>query len=256
MRRPRPGIEPRRRPKENMTERNRRAGGQAGFSLIELMIAMTVTMVLMALASGLLARCVNIRTGEDSRTDALADVQRALNIISREVSNAGYGLTSNGIVGCSGSNCDSNANTLRFRANIDGSANGTLQEGEDVKYFLNDADNTTYLVRFDANAAANKASVLANRIDALQFYYYDRQVRYDTLTFDPANPSASLITNVRGTNGATATQVAPNTATYVVVVVALRLPAIGQAGTESYQPAKSEMLVTDINLRNSSLTYY
>jgi Tfp pilus assembly protein PilW len=239
-----------------MTERNRRAGGEAGFSLIELMIAMAVTMVLMALASGLLARCINIRTGEDARTDALADVQRGLNIISREVASAGYGLTNNGIVGCSGANCDSNGTSLRFRANVDGSADGTLQTGEDVKYFLNDADNTTYLVRYDANAAADKASVLANRIDALQFYYYDRQVRYDTLTFNPATPAAQLITNVRGTNGAAATQVTPNTATYVVVVVALRLPAIGRPGTESYQPAKTEMLVTDVTLRNANLTYY
>ncbi|HZI20580.1 MAG TPA: prepilin-type N-terminal cleavage/methylation domain-containing protein [Pyrinomonadaceae bacterium] len=239
-----------------MSERETRKGGEAGFSLIELLLAMTVTMVLMALASGLLARCVNIRTGEDARTDALADVQRALNIIAREVATAGYGLSSNGIVGCSGANCDSTSGSLRFRANLDGSADGTLQESEDVKYFLNNADNTTYLVRYDANVASNKASVLANRIDTLQFFYYDQQVSYSTATFNPAAPTAALITNVRGTNGAAVAQVGPTSAAYVVVAVALRLPAVGQPGSESYQPAKSEMLVTDIALRNSDLTNY
>jgi Tfp pilus assembly protein PilW len=239
-----------------MSERKRTAGREAGFSLIELLIAMGITMVLMAMASGLLARAVSIRSGEEARTDALADVQRGINVIARELATAGYSLSSNGIVGCSGANCDSNSTSLRFRSNLDGSADGTLQEGEDIKYLVNGAENTNYLVRYDANAAINKASVLANRIDALQFYYYDQQVSYSTATFDPAAPNNPLITSVRGTNGSLIAQVTPSQATYVVVVVALRLPAIGRPNTEGYQPAKSEMLVTDIALRNSALTFY
>jgi prepilin-type N-terminal cleavage/methylation domain-containing protein len=85
-------------------------GNAAGFSLIELMIAMAVTLTMMTLASKVLMECLNIRTHQDARSDTIADVQRALNIISREVACAGYGLTTNGVVACNVAGaCDSNA---------------------------------------------------------------------------------------------------------------------------------------------------
>ena len=69
-----------------------------GFSLLELLIAMTLTIVIMGLASTLLARSLNIRVKANANADALADAQRALNIMSREIANAGFNLTDNGIV--------------------------------------------------------------------------------------------------------------------------------------------------------------
>ncbi len=54
---------------------------EAGFSLIELMFAMAITLIVLGMASALLGRSFNVRTRENLRTDALADVQRALNIM-------------------------------------------------------------------------------------------------------------------------------------------------------------------------------
>ena len=69
-----------------------------GFSIIELVIAMTITMALMTAAATLLASALRMRTRENQKSDALADTQRALNIMTREIANAGFNLTNNGIV--------------------------------------------------------------------------------------------------------------------------------------------------------------
>ena len=50
--------------------------GQAGFSLIELMLAMVITITVMGLASSILAGAFKIRSREDRKSDAIADVQR------------------------------------------------------------------------------------------------------------------------------------------------------------------------------------
>jgi prepilin-type N-terminal cleavage/methylation domain-containing protein len=244
--------------------RQSNGGGEAGFSLIELVVAMAVTLVIMTLASQALRECFNVRTRQDSRTATLADVQRALNSISREVASAGYGLTTNGVVGCSGAaatTCDSDAKTIRVRSNIDrfdgNTPNAdTTGANEDVKFFLNDSSNTRYLVRYDAYTAGTKATVLANRIDALQFHYFDKRATYTTLTYDPANANASLITNVKNSSGAALAEVTPDQAKYVVIVIAVTLPAVGTSGTDGYQPETQEMLASDVALRNNDLTNY
>src|ERR1700687_1091945 len=110
----------------------------SGFSLLELIIAMTLTLAVMAIASTLLARSLNVRTREDSRTDAIADVQRALNIMSREIAVGGYGFDqlSNGLVAG-----DTDASSLRVRSKLNRYTNEATKytiadPGEDVKFLL------------------------------------------------------------------------------------------------------------------------
>jgi hypothetical protein len=225
---------------------------------------MGVTLIIMTMASRTLMECFNIRSRQDARAATLADVQRALNIVSREVASAGFGLSTNGVVGCASAaatSCDSNAKSIRIRSNINRFDSSpadadTLDDNEDVKYFLNDSVNTRYLVRYNANSTGTKATVLANRIDAMQFHYYDERVSYSTATYNPATPDATLITNVRDSGGNAQAEVAPNLAKYVVVVVVVRLPAVGMRGSSGYQPETQEMLASDISLRNNDLTNY
>src|SRR5918999_1627504 len=84
---------------------NRRSKNEAGFSMIELIIGMTITITVMGLASSILAGAFNVRSREDRKSDGIADVQRALNIMTREISNSGMKLpgglpqvSTNGIV--------------------------------------------------------------------------------------------------------------------------------------------------------------
>jgi Tfp pilus assembly protein PilW len=152
-----------------------------GFSLLELLIAMVITMALMTAATTLLANALRVRSRENQKSDALADTQRALNIMSREIANAGFNMTGNGIVAA-----DSGLNELRVRSNLnrydydplvsDDSRNNVEDSGEDITYFLNSADNTMYLARHDKYGSGS--TVLANRIDGMKIHYFDQKVTY------------------------------------------------------------------------------
>lgn len=102
----------------------------AGFSLIELLIAMTVTIGLLAIVSTLFSGVMSTRKRESSCTDALTAAQAALNVMSREVSNSGYGLNNNGLI-----TGDSNTQKIHFRSNVVNTDATTTSPGEGVTYF-------------------------------------------------------------------------------------------------------------------------
>ena len=136
---------------------------EAGFSLLELLIAMTVTLAVMVAASTLLASSLRTRSRENSRSDALAAAQRALSIMSREISNSGYGLTDNGIVVA-----DSAADSIRVRANLNNDAD-VDDVDEDIRFILQTANSE--IVRYDDSTASSARSVLATNISSLTIKY-------------------------------------------------------------------------------------
>jgi type II secretory pathway pseudopilin PulG len=233
---------------------------ESGFSLIELIVAMGVTLTIMGLASTLLASSFRMRSREDRKSDAIADVQRALNIMTREISNSGMKLpaglptvSSNGVVAG-----DSDSESIRVVSNLNGmpdSANGYFEDSdvddadEDIK-FLMYVDATLgqrYIVRYEKNST-NQTTVLANRIDSLIFRYYDEKVTYDT-TINATG--ACDITNVKNASGTTENEVSPGAAKYVVIDVGVTLPAVGTPATDGYQPPTQVQLTSDVVLRNS-----
>ena len=222
----------------------------AGFSLVELLIAMSITLVLMGVATSLLAAGVRIRSRGNAVSDAAADGQRALNIMSREIANAGFNLITNGVVAE-----DSDSNHLRIRSNLNkfdttatlDSRNGVIDADEDVKYFVNDADETDYLVRYDVNTASK--TVLANRLSSLRFYYFSQRVTYNTTT------SADGTTNC-DISGFSSSAVTPDAARYIVLAVCVRIPAFGSPNSDGYQPASNVLLVSDVTLRNANRMAY
>jgi hypothetical protein len=107
--------------------------------------------------------------------------------------------------------------------------------------------NQRYLVRYEKNAT-NTTTVLANRIDSLIFRYYDEKVTYDT-TIDASGNCD--ITNVKNAAGADESEVSPGEAKFIVVAVAVTLPAVGTQGVEGYQPPSQVQLTSDVVLRNS-----
>jgi len=149
--------------------KNRKRNSASGFSLIELVIAMTLILVVLALVSTLFSRSLTTRQRESSRTDALTAAQAALNVISREVANSGYGLAGNGIV-----LTDSGAQQLHFSSNIRNDNLIFTDPGEDVTYFF-DA-STQSILRHDRNGGGinePRTSILINRISSLGFQYFD-----------------------------------------------------------------------------------
>jgi len=235
-----------------MTENYKRS---AGFSIIELIIAMTLTMTVMGIATTLLAQALNVRTRTNANVDSLADVQRALNIMSREIASSGFNLSGNGIVdGDTG--IDANGNSvIRLRSNTNkydetvstaarsGIGVDVADAGEDIKYFIFKTANTNLLARYDQYAVAGGTStVLANRLDSLHIHYYSQKVSYETSGCDLSSPSS--------------TEVTPSAAKYVVIAVCVNLAAVGSPGAAGYQPPQSVLLVSDVTLRNSNLPNY
>ena len=224
---------------------------------------MGITITIMGLATTLLAASFRVRSREDRKSDAVADVQRALNIMTREIANAGLKLpsglpavSSNGVV-----TNDSDSESLRIVSNLNGMpdpANGYAEDGdvedadEDVKFlmYVDTARGQRYIVRYERNGA-NQTTVLANRVDSLIFRYYDEKVTYDTTIRTVSGTQICDITNVKNAAGLDKTEVSPGAAKFVVIAVGVTLPAVGTPSEEGYQPASQVQLTSDVVLRNS-----
>jgi len=216
---------------------------EAGFSLIELVIAMAITLAVLGLAGNLLAGSFNVRARENQKTDALADAQRALNIMTREIANTGFGLANNGLV-----EADSTATAIRVRSNLnafDGqtTSNSINDRNEDVKYSLYSAGSDSYIVRLDIGTQ-NQTTVLANRVDTLNIRYFPAKISYTaTSTNCDITTTSPEVTQKSDTK-------------YVVISVCVELPARGALGSPGYQPVSRVQLVSDVYLRNADVGNY
>jgi hypothetical protein len=200
-----------------------------------------ITLVLTGLAGKFLEGAFNVRLREDERSIALADAQRALNIMSREVANSGFGLSSNGIVGA-----DSGAGAIRVRANLnafDGvaSSSNVSDPNEDVRYRLISNTARRYIERLDVNTGA-RVAVLANRVDDFTVAYFGDKVDYTVEDCEVTADDAEVTDK--------------KNAKYVVIAVCVNLPARGAPGGTGYQPPSSVQLVSSVALRNANLSKY
>ncbi len=209
-----------------MTTQRRK--GQAGFSLIELMVALGVTLIVMTIAGQILAMSLQVRTRENQRSEAIADAQRALQMMTRDISNAGLGLSTNGLA-----DDDPDEDTfgeIRVRSNLNAFTENPADTGdpdEDVVYSLI-ANGTvsppqSLITRQDVNSG--QITQIANRVDALQF------------TFLKADGTAATVP----------------AAEKVRITVTVTLPAVGTKGSAGYQPASRMQLVSEATLRNKLL---
>src|SRR5215213_4547673 len=198
-------------------------GRADGFSLIELTIAMAILLAMMAGASRLLMSSLGMRTRESQKSDALADAQRALNIMSREIGNSGFGMNYNGLVE---SDChpttaaDPVTAQIWLRANVN-NTNTEIKDADEDVTFVYKGGQTRAIVRYDA--FTNTSTVLAGEIDAVQITYI----------------------NAAGGTSTLATPAAVREAERVRITIQVKLKAtVGQ-------PASEVLLTSEIALRNA-----
>lgn len=207
----------------------RKKRNQKGFSLIELTVAMTIMLILLSVVSTLITRAMGVRQRETRRADALVSVQAALNVISREVANSGFGLysdavtrvASNGIV-----TADSGANQIHLRTNMYNQGDKTNcennvadtacltdQPGEDVTYYLDAA--TQSIVRYDPMETPT-TSVVVNRVSSLEFKYfnYDPSTSAITESTTPSVTTSRVEITVKAQLEEVVGQVNPSDVTY------------------------------------------
>jgi prepilin-type N-terminal cleavage/methylation domain-containing protein len=189
---------------------------ERGFSLIELVVSMALTLIILGVAVITFSSALNSRSRESSKTDAITSTQAALNIISREIGNSGYGLITNGIV-----TGDSTSKRLHFRTNTGNGDGSTSSPGEDVTFYFDDASDS--VIRYDAYNGGSTSGVI-NRISDVDFVYYN----YDTVTGTSTPGSAAANTGR--------------------VKITLTVTLVNVTG----QPTGQKVLVTsDVTLRNS-----
>ena len=219
----------------------------SGFSLLELMVTIVIMLVLLGLVSTILGRSLNIRARESRKTDALTSAQAALNLISREVSNSGFGMYEGSLTSPVPSNglivADSGQNKIRFRANITNVGGGsaasmacppacTNEPGEDVAYYFDAATNS--IVRYDPHGIevspgvyGPQTSVVVNRISNVKFAYFDYQDN-GTVTAPPGNTAPTSKTG------------------RIQLTVEVQLDHVQN------QPDETVRFTSEINLRNSN----
>jgi len=165
----------------------RTSRNSTGFSIVELMVTMVIMLMVLGIISTVTFRAFGVRARESRTSDALSSAQAALSVISREVSNSGFGLytdatnkvADNGLV-----YADCDEHKIRVRSNLDNfggtpEAPGetTLvinQPAEDVSYYFDDA--TKSIVRYDPNGLGTgepETSVVVNQISNITFEYYN-----------------------------------------------------------------------------------
>jgi Tfp pilus assembly protein PilW len=214
---------------------------EAGFSLMELIVAMCVMIIITGAATSLLVGAFNVRSREDQRTEAIGDARRALNILSRELANSGYqlptGLTymspagsalvpANGLIP---GDCDDES--ITFVANLDanlGTGDQDVNDENEVlkfQFFQNGENN--FLVRTDLQPGGDSI-VLANRIDEVDFEY-----------LNDANVPVAVAAAVR-----------------VRITLTVTLNPVGPPGSNGYQPPSQERLSSIVDLRNATLGTY
>lgn len=188
---------------------------QSGLSLIELIISVALSVIILGAGISAFSTALRMRSREASKTDAITSTQAALNVLTREIGNSGFGLSTNGIV-----LADSTNKKLRFRANLFNDDGQTAASGEDVMFYFDSGSGS--VVRYDRNS--NSTAGVVNRISDVDFGYYD----YTSA-------------------GRTGPNTAPTADTgRVVITLTVFLPDV------SGQPANQTVTVTsDVTLRNS-----
>ena len=192
--------------------------GIKGFSLIELIFSMVLTLVILGIAVATFSAALRSRERESSKTDAITSTQAALNIMSREIGNSGFGLKTNGIV-----LSDSTAKRLHIRANVVNNDFETDDPGEDITFYWDSVSQS--VVRYDAYNGGSTAGII-NRVSDVDLIYHNYAP-------DGSNsPGAAALETAR-----------------VNIALKVTLPSV--QGQPSNQTVK---VSSDITLRNSAYT--
>ena len=190
----------------------------SGFSLIELVISLVLTVIVLGGAVAVYTTALGTRERESGRVDAINSAQAALSVMSREIGNAGYGLTNdNGLVVG-----DCNGKQIRIRANVNNSDNSTSSSGEDIMYLYDSASQS--VVRFDRyDGTSGETTGIINRVSDVDFEYHNFN---DDGTSSIGSPSA-------------------NTAK-VTIKLKVLLPDV-----PNEPPGRIEQVTSDVTLRNA-----
>ena len=136
---------------------------KAGFTLIELMVSMTIGLVVLAAVAGTFTVQLRQNSAEEQLAQMQQDVRGALDLMVREIEMAGFkpaGVAVNGIA-------TSTATTLRIKLDLDSTGSTTDGATDDISYTYSSGVLTRTL-----NNPASSAT-LADNLTSFSFSYLD-----------------------------------------------------------------------------------
>lgn len=138
-----------------------------GFTLIELVIGLAITMILMGIAISIFNVQRKSYSMQEQVTEMQQTVRTAMDMMVREIRMAGYDPTNAGFVGIA-----TNTTTLlRILSDLDG--NGTTNGSyEDITFRYYDANDATYPRQIKRDIGGG-FQPLAENMDGCNFLYYD-----------------------------------------------------------------------------------
>lgn len=216
-------------------EKSKRVGG---FSLIELIIALAITLFIVSICLVLLAESLHQKVREDSLVSALADGNQGLKSINLDLINAGMSLNGNGIVAA-----NSGKNFIRIRSNLNAflkqtTSNAVTDDSEDVVYMTVAGEKgKCVLAKLDVNSGTS--NILATEIDNTDI---DNDGAGDGLKFSYLDADGNEVTAAN--------------AAQVRVTLRIILPQLGTPNSPGYKPKTILPLSSKIFLRNSNLLKY
>lgn len=206
--------------------------------MVEMLITLTISLIILGLAFQLLAGSLNKKSREETQASILADANLGLSRMSQELTNAGFGLHTNGIVAG-----DSGEAVIRIRANLNAlleqTSSGTVTDpSEDVTFSLvANPSGGASLVRSDVGSG--QSSILAGLVDDADV---DSDGDGDGLTFGYLDEAGAAVS--------------PESAVRIVITLRVTLPQIGFPGGDGFQPKITKTLTSSVVIKNARLAAY
>jgi type IV pilus assembly protein PilW len=148
-----------------ITISTRRIRGVGGFTLVEMMVSMAISLVVLAAIAGTFTVQTRQNSAEEQNGQMQQNVRGALDLMIREIQMAGYkpaGGSFNGIE-------TSTSTTLRIKLDLNSSGDETDEATDDISY---SSDSSTGLITRTLNNTGSSATV-ADNITAFSFTYLD-----------------------------------------------------------------------------------
>lgn len=148
-----------------ITFSTRRIRGVGGFTLVEMMVSMAISLVVLAAIAGTFTVQTRQNSAEEQIGQMQQNVRGALDLMIREIQMAGYkpaGGSFNGIE-------TSTSTTLRIKLDLNSSGDETDEATDDISYSF---DSSTGLITRTLNNTGSSATV-ADNITAFSFTYLD-----------------------------------------------------------------------------------
>ena len=137
----------------------------AGFTLVELMVSMAISLAVLAAIAGTFTAQTRQNSAEEQLGQMQQNVRGALDLMIREIQMAGYKPASGAFNGIQ----TSAATTLRIKLDLDSSGVETDGTTDDITYSF---DSSTGLITRTLNNTGSSAT-LADNITAFSFTYLD-----------------------------------------------------------------------------------